>query len=269
MLKNPIRLLLTAAVIGTAGTGYAVAGAPENTAAPLHTAVTDKQTGETWEYLFDGKTLDGWVRRGGAAEYRVEDGAIVGSTIPGKTVDGKAVTGTPNTFLCTEKEYGNFVLEVDFLVDPSMNSGIQIRSHSLKDYKMRANEPYRVHGYQVEIDPSDRRWSGGIYDEARRKWLFDLEDHKEAGAAFKNGVWNHFRIEANGENIKTWVNGVPAADLDDFMNAQGLIALQVHGSKAPKSMEIRWKNIRIQDLDRTLPTAKTYAEQRKDGRQLP
>jgi len=113
-----------------------------------------------WENLFDGKTLNGWVQRNGKAKYTVQDGTIVGTT----------VLNTPNSFLCTEKMYTDFILELEFLVKSGMNSGIQIRSNSFKHYKN-----YRVHGYQVEIDPSSRAWSAGIYDEARRGW--SVEPH--------------------------------------------------------------------------------------------
>ncbi|MBM4028524.1 MAG: DUF1080 domain-containing protein [Planctomycetes bacterium] len=187
-----------------------------------------------WESLFDGKTLNGWVQKNGQAKYTVEDGTIVGTT----------VLNTPNSFLCTEKMYQDFVLELEFLVEPGLNSGIQIRSHSYKDYNN-----YRVHGYQVEIDTSKRAWSGGIYDEGRRGWLFDLKDKPEAQAAFKQDQWNHYRIEALGDRIRTWVNGVPAADLTDDMTATGFIALQVHGSKVADK-KIKWRNLRIQDLTR-------------------
>jgi len=188
-----------------------------------------------WKALFDGETLNGWVQRGGKARYHVEDGAIVGTT----------VQHTPNSFLCTKKIYGNFILELEFKVDPSLNSGVQIRSRSLKEYKNG-----RVHGYQVEIDPSERAWTGGIYDEARRGWLNDLKDNAPARKAFKNDQWNHFRIEAIGDSIKTWVNGVPAADLVDSMTPTGFIALQVHSTQSEKSLYVRWRNIRIQDLRR-------------------
>jgi len=189
---------------------------------------------EEWESLFDGKTLNGWVQRNGKAKYTVEDGMIVGTT----------VLNTPNSFLCTEKNYTDFILELDFLVEPGMNSGIQIRSHSFRHHKN-----YRVHGYQVEIDTSDRAWSGGIYDEARRGWLFDLKDKPEARKAFKQNQWNHYRIEAIGDRIRTWINGVPAADLKDDMTSTGFIALQVHSSKEA-GKKIKWRNIRIQDLTR-------------------
>lgn len=217
------------------------------------------QEAENWAPLFDGETLDGWTRRGGEALYWVEDGAIVGATIPGRKVGSKMVSGTPNTFLCTDRVYGDFILELEFKVDPGMNSGVQIRSNSYPGYKKG-----RVHGYQVEIDPSERAWTGGIYDEGRRGWLFNLEDKEEARKAFKQNEWNHFRIEARGDSMKTWVNGVPAADLTDTMTMRGFVALQVHGSKAEESMEVRWRNIRIQDLDRPNPEPAPYDEQRKD-----
>jgi len=189
---------------------------------------------EDWENLFDGKTLKGWIQRNGKAKYAVEDGMVVGTT----------VLNTPNSFLCTEKNYTDFILELEFLVEPGMNSGIQIRSHSFKHYK-----DYRVHGYQVEIDTSDRAWSAGIYDEARRGWLFDLKNKPQAQKAFKQNQWNHYRIEAIGDRIRTWINGVPAADLKDDMTSTGFIALQVHGSKQADK-KIKWRNIRIQDLTR-------------------
>ena len=185
-----------------------------------------------WQSLFDGKTLSGWTQKNGKAKYTVEDGVIVGTT----------VLNTSNSFLCTEKMYTDFILEVDLLVESGMNSGIQIRSNSYKDYNN-----YRVHGYQVEIDPSARAWSGGIYDEGRRGWLFDLKDKPQAQAAFKQNQWNHYRIEAIGARIRTWVNGVPVADLTDDMTAKGFIALQVHASKEA-GQQIKWRNIRIQDL---------------------
>ena len=187
-----------------------------------------------WQNLFNGKNLDGWIQRNGKAKYTVEDGTIVGTT----------VLNTPNSFLCTEKMYTDFILELEYLVEPGMNSGIQIRSNSFKHYKN-----YRVHGYQIEIDTSSRAWSGGIYDEARRGWLFDLKNKPEAQKAFKQNEWNHYRIEAIGDRIRTWVNGVPVADLTDDVTSTGFIALQVHSSKEA-GRQIKWRNIRIQDLTR-------------------
>ncbi|QXP53860.1 DUF1080 domain-containing protein [Cellulophaga sp. HaHa_2_1] len=185
-----------------------------------------------WISLFDGETLNGWNQKGGIAKYTVRDGAIVGST----------VHDTPNTFLTSDKMYGDFILELDYKVDSSMNSGIQIRSNSFPNYR-----DGRVHGYQVEIDPSDRAWSGGIYDESRRGWLNPLDGNPAAQKAFKQNDWNHYRIEAIGDTLKTWINDVPAAYLIDGKTGSGFICLQVHEIHADKKegTEIIWKNVKI------------------------
>lgn len=203
----------------------------------------DKPSPEGWVQLFNGKDLDGWVQRGGKAKYRVEDGQIIGSSVP----------KTGNSFLCTRKNYGDFILELEFKVDPALNSGVQIRSQCFdepqtaeingKKFKFPAG---RVHGYQVEIDPSSRAWSGGIYDEGRRGWLNDLKKNEPARKAFKANEWNHFRIECKGDSIKTWLNGVPAADLKDSVTSSGFIGLQVHGvGNQEEPLEVRFRKIRI------------------------
>ncbi len=188
---------------------------------------------EKWISLFDGKTLNGWNQKNGKALYAVEKGEIVGTT----------VAKTSNSFLCTNVEYGDFIFEVELKVENAMNSGIQFRSLSKSDY-----QDGRVHGYQMEVDPTDRAWSGGIYDEARRDWLYIPNFNPEGKKAFKMGDWNQYRIEAIGSTIRTWINGVPTAHLVDDMTAKGFIALQVHAiyGSMKEGMKIRWKNIRIQ-----------------------
>jgi len=178
--------------------------------------------------LFDGKTLDGWEKHGGPAVYSVEDGTILGEVRPGRG----------NTFLCTKKEYADFILELEVKLDVPGNSGIQFRSHIRE-------KGDRVFGYQCEIDPSKRAWSGGIYDEARRGWLYSLKDKEDARKAFKVDDWNKYVIKAVGNSLKTWVNDVPCADLTDDADASGIIALQVHAGGQGK---IRWRNIRIKEL---------------------
>jgi Domain of Unknown Function (DUF1080). len=186
-----------------------------------------------WERLFNSKDLQGWKQLGGQAKFEAKNGEIVGTS----------VLGEPNSFLATEKDYGNFILELEVLVDTSMNSGIQVRSLSKPDYL-----DGRVHGYQVEIDPSKRAWSGGLYDESRRGWLYPLELNPAAKKAFKNNQWNKYRIECIGHTIRTWVNGIPAAHVIDPETASGFIALQVHSipDKSKAGKKIRWRNIRIQ-----------------------
>jgi hypothetical protein len=187
---------------------------------------------EKWVSLFDGKTLKGWTQRGGQAKYTVENGTIVGTT----------VANTPNSFLCTEKDYGDFILELDLKIE-DMNSGIQFRSLSKPDYQNG-----RVHGYQMEVDPTDRAWSGGIYDEGRRDWLYIPNINPEGKKAFKKNDWNRYRIEAIGSTIRTWVNGIPVSHLIDDLTPTGFIALQVHriNGNMKTGMKVRWKNIRIQ-----------------------
>jgi hypothetical protein len=198
--------------------------------------------------LFDGKTLEGWEQHSGTAEYRVEDGAVV----------GKTVANTGNSFLCTKKKYGDFILEFEFKVADGMNSGVQFRSQLYdKETTVEINgKPKkfpadRVHGYQFEIDPSPRAYTGGVYDEGRRGWLQDLKENEPARKAFKNGEWNAARIECRGDSIKTWINGVPAADLKDGLTKEGFIALQVHGigkNLEKVGEEVRWRNLMLKEL---------------------
>jgi hypothetical protein len=220
------RALIVLALGWGAGGGLGCASAP---------AASDAADGAI--ELFDGRTLDGWVRRGGAAEYHVENGAIVGETRPDQ----------PNTFLCTTAEFDDFELEFEFLVDAEANSGVQFRSRSVPEYRRGV-----VHGYQYEIDPSARSWTGGIYEEGRRGWLDDLQGDPAARAAFRPGAWNRARVRAEGARIKTWINGELAGDLSDFHPDalhRGFIALQVHGvGKRADPLRVRWRAIRLRPL---------------------
>ncbi len=188
---------------------------------------------QQWTNLFNGKNLTGWKQLNGKAKYTIENGEIVGTT----------VFGEPNSFLATEKDYGDFILEFDFKVDSTMNSGVQFRSLSKPEYRNG-----RVHGYQYEIDPSKRGWTGGVYDEARRDWLYTMDLNPATKPAFKQGQWNKARIECIGNNIRTWINGQPAAYVVDDVTPKGFIALQVHsiGDKKDEGRQIRWRALRIQ-----------------------
>jgi hypothetical protein len=201
---------------------------------------------EGWVSLFNGKDLDGWIQRGGKAKYRAEDNQIIGTTVP----------QVENAFLCTKKDYADFILELEFKVHAKLNSGVQIRSQCFDDdrtltldgktIKVSAG---RVHGYQVEIDASPRLWSGGIHDEARRGWLGGFVNLEPTQKAFKQDDWNKFHIECRGDSIKTWLNGVPAADLKDSVTRSGFIGLQVHGvGKLEDTLEVRFRNLRIKEL---------------------
>ncbi len=215
----------------------------------LYLAALPLPAADGWVNLFNGRDLTGWEQHSGTAKYRVEDGAIVGTT----------VLKTGNSFLCTQRTYGDFILELEFKVARNMNSGIQFRSEFYAQEtekeingKKRKFPADRVFGYQYEIDPSERAWTGGVYDEARRGWLADLKDKPAAQKAFRQGEWNKVRIECRGDRIQTWINDVPATDFRDAMTPRGIIALQVHGigdgKKNQPGEEIRWRNIRLKEL---------------------
>ncbi len=192
-----------------------------------------KKDDAPWVNLFDKTSLNGWSVIGGDATYKNVQGAIVGTS----------TLHTPNTFLRSDKIYGDFLLELEYKVDPKLNSGIQIRSNSIPSYHEGA-----VHGYQIEIDPSERAWSAGIYDEQRRGWLNPLTKNPAAQKAFKQNGWNKYRIEAIGDTLKTWINGVPASYLIDDMTSTGFIGLQVHAigdEKEKEGTQVTWKNVKI------------------------
>ncbi len=180
----------------------------------------------TRRVLFDGETLAGWTPLGGA-RYFVEDGELRGTA----TDLGR------NSFLVSERRFADFVLELELKNDVPCNSGVQVRSNVHPDGY--------VFGYQIEVDPSERAWSGGLYDESRRGWLYDLSREDQARAAFRPGAWNHYRIECIGPTIRTWVNGVPCTRFADAKDAEGVIALQVHSGK---EASMRWRNVVLWEL---------------------
>ena len=186
-----------------------------------------------WKDLFNGRDLSGWKQLNGKAKYSIENGEIIGTT----------VLNEPNSFLATEKLYSDFIVEFEFKVDSTMNSGVQFRSESIPDYKNG-----KVFGYQYEIDPSKRSWSAGIYDESRRDWLYPMDLNPATKIAFKQNQWNKARIECIGTNIRTFLNGKPAASVVDNATTKGFIALQVHAinNKNEEGKIIRWRNLRIQ-----------------------
>jgi hypothetical protein len=190
-----------------------------------------------WQDLFNGKDLSGWEvigwsQKPGVADFLVEDHMII----------GVSKAGVPNSFLCSDEAYGDFILEFDVLIDVGLNSGVQIRSLTDPDYRNG-----QVHGYQVEIDTASRAWSGGVYDEKRRGWLYPLSRNEKGRTAFRNGEWNHYRVEAIGSSIRVWVNGIQCTNLFDDMTAEGFIGLQVHSINSPdqEGLTVRWRNLKI------------------------
>jgi hypothetical protein len=210
--------------------------------AALPAGADHHKKGEGWVKLFNGKNLNGWTQRNGTATYRIEDGAVV----------GKTAEGSPNSFLCTDKLYGDFELTFEVKVDDQLNSGVQIRSRDTGAQKGGAD---RVNGPQVEIESSGEKGAeaGYVYGEACGGWMTPkdkLKPHKH----FKDGEWNKFRIVAKGPRIQTWVNGEQVSDLLDEekfkSHPKGFIGLQVHGiGKKKGPFEVSWRNLKIRELN--------------------
>ncbi len=194
---------------------------------------------EGFTSLFNGQDLSGWVKRGGSAEYQVADGSIVGKCVP----------DTPgNTFLCSEKEFGNFILKLQYKFLEPGNSGVQFRSAARPE-----GDRQRVYGYQYEMTPGGEV-TGRIYDEGRRGhkfgviWLdaYTPQDRLDAAqASAKEGDWNDVEIQCVGPSIKTWLNGKLVVDMFDSFSMTGFFGLQIH---AGKSGSVAWRNIRVKDL---------------------
>jgi hypothetical protein len=185
---------------------------------------------DEWVDLIAGGEAGGWTRLGGRAEFAWNDGVIVGTARP----------GTPTSYLCTTDEYSDFELVAVCKIDAGLNSGIQLRSRVKK-----SGQVSEIVGLQVEIDSSQRFWTGGLYDEGRRGWLFTLENRPEARAAFRIDQWNTLRIVAQGPTIETWVNGVPAASINQAPDDSGFIALQVHSTDLTESLQVRFRELKI------------------------
>jgi hypothetical protein len=184
--------------------------------------------------LFNGKDLTGWSAKGGDAKYSVNDGCIVGTVYDSQR----------NSFLCSEKEYENFIFKAEFKYDQNFNSGIQFRSKARPD-----GERERVYGYQCEMEPAGM--TAAIYDEARRgRWLNNVTDEltEKTKKPFKQGEWNELEIQCVGPSIRTWLNGQPVTDIMDVMTDRGFFGLQVH---AAQQGQVRWRNIRIKELPAT------------------
>jgi len=222
------RLVAGTAVREIAALGLLALSALCATGAP---AVAQEQA--PWVDILPSADLSGWHRAGGQAPYEVAGGELI----------GRAAPGSANSWLVSDRQYGDFILEYDAKTDPALNSGVMIRGQSQSDYRNGV-----VFGYQAEIDPSKRAWSGGIYDEQRRQWLYTLGRNEAARRAFRSGDWNHYRVEAIGNRLRTWVNDVPAADIVDDTDARGFIAFQVHAipdAQASRKPEVRFRKIRL------------------------
>jgi len=186
--------------------------------------------------LFNGRDLTGWTIKGGDAQYHVEDGTIVGVVNDERR----------NTFLCSDKEYENFIFKAEFKFDRNFNSGIQFRSKARPAGENREV----VYGYQCEMEPAGM--TGAIYDESRRnRWLNVVTDElrESTRKPFKQGEWNELEIQCIGPSIRTWLNGEPVSDIIDTLSDRGFFGLQVHSATSPG--QVRWRNIRVKELPET------------------
>ncbi len=203
-----------------------------------------------WTRLFDGKTLEGWFLHHGDLPFEVRDGEIVGST----AVD------VSTRYLATIEQYDDFILELEMNNAAGENSGVQFRSV--------IDAPFYkgLTGYQLEVDPSEREWTGGIYFEGIGTWQHPPIHNPKCTAAWRKDGWNRLRIETKGEKLRTFVNGEACAYLFDEYLRQGHIGLQVHaiGSNANAAgAQTRWRNIRI--LSEPLASDYTAGEANADS----
>lgn len=203
-------------------------------------------TDEGFVAIFDEDAIDASRIKSGFANYRVDDGVIVGTT----------AEGSPNSFYVSDREYGDFELQFEVKVDQGLNSGVQIRS-KLKNADRPNAHGGRLFGPQVEIESGPGQ-SGYIYGEATGMgWLSPepQSDDKSVNTHdhFQNDQWNHYRVVARGPRIQTFINGEPIADLthDKIYQSHpsGLIGLQVHGiKKGSGPYKVSWRNIKLKDL---------------------
>ena len=190
---------------------------------------------DNWNYLIDDN-LSNWEIKEGNADFTVKDGIITGTSI----------LKSPSTYLGTKINYKDFILEFEVNVSSGLNSGVQFRS-------LKSDNPRNsVYGYQLELEADkperNRLWSGGIYDQSRRSiFLYPLSVNPIARSAFKPNEWNFVRIEAIGNSIRSWINGIQCSNLVDDTSTDGFIALQIHsiGKQSLEGKTVKWKNIRI------------------------
>ena len=194
------------------------------------------QLNSQWTNLI-GDDLSNWETVQGNAVFELNNGII----------SSRSLLNSPNTFLITKKLYDDFILEFEVYVEEGLNSGVQFRSQIKEDHDP-VPYPY-VYGYQCEIDTSEfRRWTGGIYDESRSNlFLYPITFSVQSRNSFINNQWNKFRIEAIGNSIKTFVNGIQCSNLLDDKSSRGFIGLQLHSirNKDQVGKKVSWKNIRI------------------------
>jgi len=207
-------------------------------------AASAADSAESWKPLFDGQTLTGWTSPYTWGKAWVEDGQIL-------------LQADRKFFLVTEKKYRDFIFEGEVkMPEGTSNSGFMFRCHV---------QPNKVFGYQAEVDPSARQWSGGLYDEGRRGWLVPVQNDPNSARAFVQRTkgafdrdgWNRYRIHCVGPSIRIYLNGVLTVDYVDTVDREGRLAVQHHGEKG---RIYRFRNLRIRELS----APKALAEKQND-----
>lgn len=213
IVSTALALGVAASLIGSP----AAAQSPDAPAGSSEDAVTS---------LFDGQTLEGWSNPYPWGKAEVSDGQI-------------HLTSNEKFFLVTDRVFHDYEFEGEIKLPPGKsNSGIMARGQVA---------PQFVYGYQAEADPTDRKWSGGLYDEGRRQWLNPLWEQPEAQAAFDRDRWNRYRIRCVGNHLQFFVNDVPTTDYFDPADLSGRIGLQHHGEDG---QTYRFRNLNVRDLGR-------------------
>ena len=194
---------------------------------------------ENWTNLI-GDDLGNWEIKEGEADFQLVDGTIIGTS----------KLNSKSTYLGTKNFYKDFILEFEVNVSSGLNSGVQFRSLTSSDSRKY------VYGYQLELEANNpernRLWTGGIYDQSRRSiFLYPLSVNPIGRTAFKPDEWNFIRIEAIGNTVRTWVNGIQCSNLIDDTSTDGFIALQIHSIREEllNGKEVKWKNIRVTTND--------------------
>ena len=223
----------------TAMIGASLVACATTETSPVSSEVAASAQNAEWRTLSNGSSLTGWRVHGGAHEYSIADGVIT----------GMAVEGEPNAFLIPDGIFDDFIFELEFLSDGRLNSGVIFRGDSDPEYR-----DGRLFGYQAEIDPSPRGWTGGLFEEALRGWLVPIDDNEACRASFRAGDWNTMRIEALGPELRIYLNGVSCVQTLDESLTQGVFGLQVHsvapgGRMGEPGNTISWRNVRLLTQD--------------------
>jgi len=195
-----------------------------------------KETNTPWKTLFNSKDFSGWTIVGSTGKVWVQDSAIVCH---------KVINTPQHTFVRSNKKYGDFILEGENKIEGDFHTGFLFRCIDAPD-----TASVCLYGYQVKIDPTPRRWTGGVFDDFGKTWhwLYTLKEDSVARTAYKMKEWNHFRIEAIGSSIKVWVNGTPTCNLINTKYTKGYIALKIHSmGNTPELEKVLgyYRNIRI------------------------